>query len=87
MIIAFSLDIVISAAQELHSDAINKACIILDNAVIQEIEQESPHAADAYANVIHAHIISSLQHLRVSLFTIEMLMTLYNDQTSDSVAQ
>lgn len=74
-------DIVISASQEqLHSDVIDKARTILNNAVMQEIEREDPLSADAYANVIRSHIISSFQHLKVSLFTLETLMTLYNEQ-------
>jgi len=48
---------------------------------MQEIEQEDPLASTAYANIIRSHIISSFQHLKVSLFTIETLMTLYNEQS------
>jgi len=54
--------------------------MILNNAVMLEIEQENPDYETAYANVIRSHIISSFQHLKVSLFTLETLMTLYNEQ-------
>ena len=72
-------DIVIGASQELDSDVLSKACTILNNAVMQELEQEDPVSETAYANIIRSHIISSFQHLKVSLFTIETLMTLYNE--------
>jgi hypothetical protein len=47
---------------------------------MRELEQEDPLTATTYANIIRSHIISSYQHLKVSLFTIEKLMALYNDQ-------
>jgi hypothetical protein len=74
------VDAVIGATQELQSDIIDKARTILNNAVMQELEQEIPDSESAYANIIRSHIISCYQHLRVSLFTIETLMTLYNEQ-------
>lgn len=53
---------------------------------MRELEQENLESENSYANIIRSHIISAYQHLRVSLFTIETLMTLYNEQnkkTSD----
>lgn len=73
-------DIVIGASQEPDSNVLSKARTILNNAVMQELEQEDPFSETAYANIIRSHIISCYQHLKVSLFTIETLMTLYNEQ-------
>ena len=74
------VDAVIGATQELQSDIINKAHTILNNAIMQELEQETPDSESAYANIIRSHIISCYQHLQVSLFAIETLMTFYNEQ-------
>jgi hypothetical protein len=73
-------DAVIDAAQELQSDILDKARTILNNAVMQDLEQEIPDSESAFANIIRSHIISCYQHLRVSLFTIETLMAFYNEQ-------
>jgi hypothetical protein len=74
------VDTIIGATQELQSNITDKAHTILNNAVMQELEQEIPDSKSAYANIICSHIISCYQHLWVSLFTIETLMTLYNEQ-------
>ena len=43
------VDTVIGATQELQSDIIDKARTILNNAVMQELEQEIPDSESAYA--------------------------------------
>ena len=77
----------IDASQALHSEAVDKARIILNNAIMREIEQEDPFSGTAYANVIRSHILSCYHHLKVDLFTLETLMTLYNEQSKKNNSQ
>jgi hypothetical protein len=72
-------DVIVNAAQTLDLDAINKARDIINNATMQELEQENSSTADIYEDVLRRHIISNCQHLRVCLFAIENLMSLFNE--------
>ena len=54
---------------------------------MQELKQENLDAEMTYANIIRSHIIACFQHLKVSLFTIETLMTLYNEQNEKTHAK
>ena len=80
-------DIVIGAAQEHDAEIINKTHNIIHNAVIQYLEQADTSCPRIYGNVIHQHIISHMQHLHVNLFTIETLMSLYNEHAEEIVAE
>jgi hypothetical protein len=75
----FLTDVIIDASQGLDAEAINKARNIINSAVIQELEQEDLSRSGIYEQVIRRHVISHLQHLRISLFTVETLMSLYNE--------
>src|SRR5277367_3649106 len=72
-------DIVISASQDPDPEAIKRSRNIINNAVMQELKEDNPSNSDIYGNVLRHHIISACQHLRVSLFTVEALMSLYNE--------
>jgi hypothetical protein len=72
-------DVIVGASQGFDAEAINKARKIINNSVIQELEQDDPSSSDIYEGVLHRHITSTLQHLRVCLFTVEALMSLYNE--------
>jgi hypothetical protein len=72
-------DVIVNAGQTLDTDAIKKARDIIHNSTMQELEQESSSTADVYENVLRRHILSNCQHLRVCLFTIENLMSLFNE--------
>lgn len=54
---------------------------------MQEIEQEDPFSGTAYANAIRSHILACYHHLKVDLFTLETLMTLYNEQSKKNNSQ
>jgi predicted XRE-type DNA-binding protein len=75
----FPTDVIIGASQGLDAEAISKARNIINSAVIQELEQEDLSRSGIYEKVIRQHVISHLQHLRISLFTVETLMSLYNE--------
>ena len=66
---------------------INKAHNIIHNAIIQDLEQADTSCSRIYENVICQHIISHMQHLCVNLFTIETLMSLYNELAKEIVAK
>lgn len=80
--LSFLLDIVIGALHGSNIEAINKARNIVNNAVVQELEQEDSSRSGIYENVLRRHIISHCQHLRVCLFTVETLMSIYNEHVA-----
>jgi hypothetical protein len=74
-----SLDIVIGASQGINHDAIEKARIILSDAVMREIIDEDGAYLGEYEKVLRNHIVSGCQHLKICLFTIDSLMILFNE--------
>ena len=72
-------DVILGASQGLDFESIEKARKIINNAVIQDLERDESSSSDIYTRVLRRHIISHCQHLRVSLFSVESLMTLHNE--------
>ena len=72
-------DFFIGASQDPDPETIKRSRNIVNNAVMQELEEEDPSSSDIYRKVLRHHIISACQHLRVSLFTVETLMSLYSE--------
>ena len=66
-------DIIIGTAQKHDAEFINKACNIIHNAIIQDLEQADTSCSRIYENIICQHIISHMQHLHVNLFTVKIV--------------
>jgi len=79
-------DVIINAAQGLDVGVADRARVIINSAVLQQLEQEDSRHLGNYESVIRQHVVSHLQHLRVSLFTVETLMSLYNEHAEKTNA-